>query len=178
LQKIRTTFRRDHFHEQQRRQVPASAEDQIIPSRFRICAELRRFPAQTNPGENRRVIFRNTFSVGEESRTGSLRRALEPLSRLLRRNYPARFGLTGRIRSKRRSEQIEPHGFRWRTIAKSRFIFSATLRASSARFVDRFRTALNNGLVLMRFGVVPIFETQQVFPKVMGNVHPNSRSAI
>ncbi|HWY50303.1 MAG TPA: hypothetical protein VNW72_02365 [Chthoniobacterales bacterium] len=173
-------------------ELPAQAEDQIIPSRFPSIAELRDFDAQFNRGEDRpasaelrrgkhgRVIFFGTPFL--------LVRNLEPavyieyLNRCLayiRQNYPGRV-LIYRPHpfEKGEASKLNLEGFRMeddREVADLYFLrHFAEIEAVYSVSSTVSRTALNNGLnsyALWR--CFPFSETQtKFFRKVMGDVLP------
>ena len=163
-------------------ELPARAEDQIIPSQFPSISELRDFAVQLN-GERdrkRRVIFFGTPFL--------LVRNLEPtvyvehLNRCLdyiRENYPGR-DLIYRPHpfEKGEASKLQLDGFRVeddREVADLYFLrHFAGIEAVYSVSSTVSRTALNNGLnsyALWR--CFPFSETQtQFFRKVMGDVPP------
>ena len=161
-------------------ELPARAEDQIIPSRFPSIAELGSFSAQTSDGRSARVIFFGTpfllvKNLEPEVYVEHLNRCLD----YLRQNYPAR-DLIYRPHpfEKGEASKLRLTGFRVeddREVADLYFLrHFAAIEAVYSVSSTVSRTALNNGLnsyALWR--CFPFSETQQrFFQKVMGNVPP------
>jgi hypothetical protein len=161
-------------------ELPARAEDQIIPSRFPSIAELRSFSAKGNDAETRRVIFFGTpfllvKNLGPEVYVEHLNRCLD----YLRENYPGR-DLVYRPHpfEKGEASKLNLTDFRVeddREVADLYFLrHFAALEAVYSVSSTVSRTALNNGLnsyALWR--CFPFSETQQkFFQTVMGNVPP------
>jgi hypothetical protein len=171
-------------------ELPARAEDQIIPSRFPSIAELRDFSSKINSGqgrpqqlsraEQRRVIFFGTpfllvKNLAPEVYVEHLNRCLD----YIRQNYP------------RRDLIYRPHPFEKGEASKLNledFQVEDDREVADLYFLRHFagieavysvsstvsRTALNNGLnsyALWR--CFPFSETQtKFFRKVMGDVSP------
>jgi len=163
-------------------ELPASAEDQIIPSRFPSIAELRSFSTQINRGDNRdrRVIFFGTPFLLVKNLTPEV--YVEHLNRCLdyiRRNYPGR-DLIYRPHpfEKGEASKLNLAGFQVeddREVADLYFLrHFAEIEAVYSVSSTVSRTALNNGLnsyALWR--CFPFSETQtKFFRKVMGDVSP------
>jgi hypothetical protein len=161
-------------------ELPARAEDQIIPSRFPSIAELRSFSAQTHHGEHRRVIFFGTpfllvKNMDPEVYVERLNRCLD----YLREYYPGR-DLVYRPHpfEKGEASKLNLAEFRVeddREVADLYFLrHFAAIEAVYSVSSTVSRTALNNGLnsyALWR--CFPFSEAQQkFFGKVMGNVPP------
>jgi hypothetical protein len=163
-------------------ELPAQAEDQIIPSRFPSIAELRSFSAQFNreQGRNGRVIFFGTPFLLVKNLTPEV--YIEHLNRCLdyiRQNYPGR-SLIYRPHPFEKGEagKLDLAGFRVeddREVADLYFLrHFAEIEAVYSVSSTVSRTALNNGLnsyALWR--CFPFSETQtKFFRKVMGDVPP------
>ena len=179
-------------------ELPARAEDQIIPSRFPSIAELRDFSSQINRrqdrpasvdrqsgsdlrrGEQRRVIFFGTPFLLVKNLTPEV--YVEHLNRCLdyiRRNYPGR-DLIYRPHpfEKGEASKLNLAGFQVeddREVADLYFLrHFAEIEAVYSVSSTVSRTALNNGLnsyALWR--CFPFSETQtKFFRKVMGDVSP------
>jgi hypothetical protein len=179
-------------------ELPARAEDQIIPSRFPSIAELRDFSSQINRrqdrpasadrqsgsdlrrGEQRRVIFFGTPFLLVKNLTPEV--YVEHLNRCLdyiRRNYPNR-DLIYRPHpfEKGEASKLNLAGFQVeddREVADLYFLrHFAEIEAVYSVSSTVSRTALNNGLnsyALWR--CFPFSETQtKFFRKVMGDVSP------
>lgn len=161
-------------------ELPARAEDQIIPSRFPSIAELRSFSAETDRAKTRRVIFFGTpfllvKNLDPEVYIEHLNRCLD----YLRENYPGR-DLIYRPHPFEKGEggRLNLNGFRVeddREVADLYFLrHFAAIEAVYSVSSTVSRTALNNGLnsyALWR--CFPFSETQtKFFQKVMGNVPP------
>jgi len=173
-------------------ELPAQAEDQIIPSRFPSIAELRSFGSQINSGEDRpasaelrrgkqgRVIFFGTpfllvKNLAPEIYIEHLNRCLD----YIRQNYPGRI-LIYRPHpfEKGEASKLRLEGFRVeddREVADLYFLrHFAEIEAVYSVSSTVSRTALNNGLnsyALWR--CFPFSETQtKFFRKVMGDVPP------
>src|SRR6202162_4343775 len=163
-------------------ELPAQAEDQIIPSRFPSIAELRSFSAQFNreQGRNGRVIFFGTpfllvKNLAPEVYIEHLNRCLD----YIRQNYPGRI-LIYRPHPFEKGEagKLDLAGFRVeddREVADLYFLrHFAEIEAVYSVSSTVSRTALNNGLnsyALWR--CFPFSETQtKFFRKVMGDVPP------
>jgi hypothetical protein len=161
-------------------ELPARAEDQIIPSRFPSIAELRSFSAKGNDGRNRRLIFFGTpfllvKNLEPELYVEHLNRCLD----YLRRNYPDR-DLVYRPHpfEKGEASKLSLGGFRVeddREVADLYFLrHFAAIEAVYSVSSTVSRTALNNGLnsyALWR--CFPFSETQEkFFQGVMGSVPP------
>src|SRR6202045_4629028 len=161
-------------------ELPAQAEDQIIPSRFPSIAELRSFSAQFNreQGRNARVIFFGTpfllvKNLAPEVYIEHLNRCLD----YIRQNYPGRI-LIYRPHpfEKGEASKLKLDGFRVeddREVADLYFLrHFAEIEAVYSVSSTVSRTALNNGLnsyALWR--CFPFSETQtKFFRKVMGDV--------
>ena len=163
-------------------ELPARAEDQIIPSRFPSIAELHDFSAQIKAGVDRQrcvVFFGTPFllvkNLAPEVYVEHLNRCLD----YTRKNYPGR-DLVYRPHpfEKGEASKLNLQDFRveddrevadlyfLRHFAKIEAVYSVSSTVS--------RTALNNGLnsyALWR--CFPFSETQtKFFQRVMGNVPP------
>ena len=161
-------------------ELPARAEDQIIPSRFPSIVELRSFSAQTNGERSRRVIFFGTpFLLVKNLDPQVYAEHLNCCLDYIRQNYPGR-DLVYRPHPFEKSEasKLNLIGFRVeddREVADLYFLrHFATIEAVYSVSSTVSRTALNNGLnsyALWR--CFPFSETQRkFFQKVMGNVPP------
>ena len=163
-------------------ELPAQAEDQIIPSRFPSIAELRDFSAQFNreQGRHGRVIFFGTPFLLVKNLAPEV--YIEHLNRCLgyiRQNYPGRV-LIYRPHPFEKGEASKLHlkGFQVeddREVADLYFLrHFAEIEAVYSVSSTVSRTALNNGLnsyALWR--CFPFSETQtKFFRKVMGDVPP------
>ena len=173
-------------------ELPARAEDQIIPSRFPSIAELRDFSSKINSeqgrpasaelrrGEQRRVIFFGTpfllvKNLAPEVYVEHLNRCLD----YIRQNYPRR-DLIYRPHpfEKGEASKLNLEGFQVeddREVADLYFLrHFAGIEAVYSVSSTVSRTALNNGLnsyALWR--CFPFSETQtKFFRKVMGDVSP------
>jgi hypothetical protein len=163
-------------------ELPARAEDQIIPSRFPSIAELRDFPSKINSGQDRqgRVIFFGTpfllvKNLAPEVYVEQLDRCLD----YIRENYPGR-DLIYRPHpfEKGEASKLRLEGFQVeddREVADLYFLrHFAEIEAVYSVSSTVSRTALNNGLnsyALWR--CFPFSETQaKFFRKVMGDVSP------
>ena len=173
-------------------ELPARAEDQVIPSRFPSIAELRSFSAQFNrelataspsgggQGRRGRVIFFGTpfllvKNLAPEVYIENLNRCLD----YIRQNYPGR-ALIYRPHPFEKGEagKLNLAGFRVeddREVADLYFLrHFAEIEAVYSVSSTVSRTALNNGLnsyALWR--CFPFSETQtKFFRKVMGDVPP------
>jgi len=173
-------------------ELPARAEDQVIPSRFPSIAELRSFSAQFNRelataspsgggrGRRGRVIFFGTpfllvKNLAPEVYIENLNRCLD----YIRQNYPGR-ALIYRPHPFEKGEagKLNLAGFRVeddREVADLYFLrHFAEIEAVYSVSSTVSRTALNNGLnsyALWR--CFPFSETQtKFFRKVMGDVPP------
>lgn len=163
-------------------ELPARAEDQIIPSRFPSIAELRSFSAVTNRREHRtgRVIFFGTpfllvKNLDPEVYVQHLNRCLD----YIRQNYRGH-DLVYRPHpfEKGEANQLNLADFRVeddREVADLYFLrHFAAIDAVYSVSSTVSRTALNNGLnSYALWHCFPFSETQQkFFQKVMGNVPP------
>jgi hypothetical protein len=173
-------------------ELPARAEDQIIPSRFPSIAELRDFSSKINCGQGRpasaelrrgeqyRVIFFGTpfllvKNLAPEVYVEHLNRCLD----YIRQNYPRR-DLIYRPHpfEKGEASKLTLEGFQVeddREVADLYFLrHFAGIEAVYSVSSTVSRTALNNGLnsyALWR--CFPFSETQtKFFRKVMGDVSP------
>jgi hypothetical protein len=173
-------------------ELPARAEDQIIPSRFPSIAELRDFSSKINSGQGRpasaelrrgeqyRVIFFGTpfllvKNLAPEVYVEHLNRCLD----YIRQNYPRR-DLIYRPHpfEKGEASKLNLKGFQVeddREVADLYFLrHFAGIEAVYSVSSTVSRTALNNGLnsyALWR--CFPFSETQtKFFRKVMGDVSP------
>jgi hypothetical protein len=163
-------------------ELPAQAEDQVIPSRFPSIAELRSFSTQFNREQDRhgRVIFFGTpfllvKNLAPEVYIEHLDRCLD----YIRQNYPARV-LIYRPHpfEKGEASRLDLKDFRVeddREVADLYFLrHFAEIEAVYSFSSTVSRTALNNGLnsyALWR--CFPFSETQtEFFRKVMGDVPP------
>jgi hypothetical protein len=173
-------------------ELPARAEDQIIPSRFPSIAELRDFSSKINRGQGRpasaelrrgeqcRVIFFGTpfllvKNLAPEVYVEHLNRCLD----YIRQNYPRR-DLIYRPHpfEKGEASKLNLEGFQVeddREVADLYFLrHFAGIEAVYSVSSTVSRTALNNGLnsyALWR--CFPFSETQtKFFRKVMGDVSP------
>ena len=163
-------------------ELPARAEDQIIPSRFPSIAELRSFSAQFKGSRDQhgRVIFFGTpfllvRNIEPDVYVEHLNRCLD----YIRQNYPGR-DLVYRPHpfEKGEASKLNLQDFRVeddREVADLYFLrHFAAIEAVYSVSSTVSRTALNNGLnsyALWR--CFPFSETQtKFFQKVMGNVPP------
>ncbi len=163
-------------------ELPAQAEDQVIPSRFPSIAELRSFSAQFSrqQGQNGRVIFFGTpFLLVKNLEPGVYIEHLDRCLDYIRQNYPGRV-LIYRPHpfEKGEASKLNLEGFRVeddREVADLYFLrHFAEIEAVYSVSSTVSRTALNNGLnsyALWR--CFPFSETQtKFFRKVMGDVLP------
>jgi hypothetical protein len=167
-------------------ELPARAEDQIIPSRFPSIAELRSFAgfrandSRQSGSDQRRVVFFGTpfllvKNLAPEVYVERLNRCLD----YIRKNYPGR-DLIYRPHpfEKGEASKLELQDFRMeddREVADLYFLrHFAKIEAVYSVSSTVSRTALNNGLnsyALWR--CFPFSETQtKFFQRVMGNVPP------
>jgi len=161
-------------------ELPARAEDQIVPSRFPSIVELRSFSARTNGERSGRVIFFGTpfllvKNLAPQVYEEHLNRCLD----YIRQNYRGR-DLVYRPHPFEKGEvsTLDLIGFRVeddREVADLYFLrHFATIEAVYSVSSTVSRTALNNGLnsyALWR--CFPFSERQtKFFQKVMGNVPP------
>ena len=163
-------------------ELPARAEDQIIPSQFPSISELRDFSAKSVTATNRqgRVIFFGTpfllvKNLEPEIYVDHLNRCLD----YIRTNYPSR-DLVYRPHPAEKGEasKLKLAGFRVeddREVADLYFLrHFAEIEAVYSVSSTVSRTALNNGLnsyALWR--CFPFSETQmKFFQRVMGDVPP------
>jgi hypothetical protein len=163
-------------------ELPARAEDQIIPSRFPSISELRDFVLQANgtPDRRHRVIFFGTpfllvKNLEPEVYVEHLNRCLS----YIRENYPGRdFVYRPHPFEKGESTKLNLQGFRVdddREVADLYFLrHYSEIEAVYSVSSTVSRTALNNGLnsyALWR--CFPFSETQKrFFGKVMDDVPP------
>ena len=163
-------------------ELPAQAEDQVIPSRFPSIAELRSFSAQFNreQGRHGRVIFFGTpFLLVKNLEPAVYIEHLDRCLDYIRQNYPGRV-LIYRPHPFEKGEatKLNLDGFRVeddREVADLYFLrHFAGIEAVYSVSSTVSRTALNNGLnsyALWR--CFPFSETQTIFfRKVMGDVPP------
>jgi hypothetical protein len=163
-------------------ELPARAEDQIIPSRFPSIAELRDFSAQFNGKQDRhrRVIFFGTpfllvRNLLPEVYVDHLNRCLDYIRRhypgcdLIYRPHPVETNEAGRLKLEgfhiENDREVADLYF-LRHFAEIAAVYSVSSTVS--------RTALNNGLnSYSLWRCFPFSETQaQFFEKVMGDVPP------
>lgn len=167
-------------------ELPARAEDQIIPARFPSIAELREFDSisrnasRQSGSDHRRVIFFGTpFLLVKNLEPGVYVEHLNRCLDYLRQNYPGR-DLVYRPHpfEKGEASKLNLSGFRVeddREVADLYFLrHFAAIEAVYSVSSTVSRTALANGLnsyALWR--CFPFSETQtKFFRKVMGNVPP------
>src|SRR5438067_4874990 len=163
-------------------ELPAQAEDQVIPSRFPSIAELRSFSAQFNreQGRHGRVIFFGTpFLLVKNLEPAVYIEHLDRCLDYIRQNYPGRV-LIYRPHPFEKGEatKLNLDGFRVeddREVADLYFLrHFAGIEAVYSVSSTVSRTALNNSLnsyALWR--CFPFSETQTIFfRKVMGDVPP------
>ena len=161
-------------------ELPARAEDQIIPSRFPSIAELHDFAKRQPGADGRRVIFFGTpFLLVKNLEPKVYVEHLDRCLDFLRNNYPGR-DLIYRPHpfEKGEAQKLDLSGFRVeddREVADLYFLrHFAEIEAVYSVSSTVSRTALNNGLnsyALWR--CFPFSDTQQkFFQKVMGNVPP------
>jgi len=166
------------------RELPAHADDRVIPARFPSIAELRNFSAiaAANNGQDRhrRVIFFGTPFLLVQNLSPAV--YVEYLNRCLdyiRRHYPSR-DLVYRPHPAETTEagRLNLHGFRIeddREVADLYFLrHFVEIEAVYSVSSTVSRTALNNGLnSYALWSCFPFSETQtKFFQRVMGDVPP------